>query len=123
VLHAAPAPDSEELRKGLNRAVDTWMTAAASRLQSCNKRHQLFGPLFSNLSGKKVISSHPIVFMAFTIAILKRSRRPLTVSFGPSPRINTLSLIRSWFSASRMRAPLASNSPDSTALITDCTIG
>ena len=68
-------------------------------------------------------SSHPIPFMAFAIPVLSRSRRLLTVSLGPSPGVNTLSLIRSWFSASRMRAPLASNFPDSTASITDSTIG
>jgi hypothetical protein len=98
--------------------------AAASCLQSRQLGTSAFGPLFLNLrAGKMAISSHPIAFMAFSIAVLKRSRRTLTVTIGPSTGISTLGLIRSWFSVSRMIAPLASNSPDSTASITDCTIG
>jgi hypothetical protein len=43
------------------------------------------------------ITSHPIALMAFAIAVLKRSRRPRTVSFGPSAGINMPSLIRRQF--------------------------
>jgi hypothetical protein len=44
------------------------------------------------------VIARSIAFMAFAIAVLRRSRRPFTVAIRPSSGINTLTLIRSWFS-------------------------
>ncbi len=103
-------------------AIEAWRGPRRRHLQP--RQRSAFGSLFLNLRvGTIAVSSQPMAFMAFSIAALKRSRRTLTAAIGPSTGINALTLIRSWFSASRMRAPLASNSPDSRASITDCTIG